>query len=167
MTVLIPMLLGCSTENPLCSDNFCVEGQIFPKDHLIFDEEYSEVAVDEVVLLNIVATARPPIPALTNTPSLSNIVAHVTAGGRDCLDQTYTITGIVDHNLIGIGGKSITLVSGNDDITFFISSYDDPELLQDYAVGEAYTFTTHIDSIGRYQEDDRKHLNIFSDIVVE
>ena len=29
MMVLIPMLLGCSSENPICSDNFCVTGEIF------------------------------------------------------------------------------------------------------------------------------------------
>ena len=160
--VLIAIFLGCSTENPLCSDNFCVEGDIFPRDHLFFDEEYSEVAVDETVLLNIITSTAPPIPALTNTPSLSNIVAHVAAGGRECLEQTYTITATVDFNLLAIGGKSMTLVTNNDDISFFITAYDDPDSLADYQVGETYTFTLFISGIGRYNEDNRRDQSIFS-----
>ena len=63
MTVLIPMLLGCETENPLCSDNYCVSGEIFLRSQLFEDEEFSEV---DIVESNFIAAFANTAPVQTN-----------------------------------------------------------------------------------------------------
>ena len=56
----------------------------------------------------------------------------------------------------------MTLVTNNDDISFFITAYEDPDSLADYQEGETYTFTLFISGIGRYNEDNRRDQSIFS-----
>ena len=31
MLTFLMLTIGCSTENPLCTDNYCVEGEIYPR----------------------------------------------------------------------------------------------------------------------------------------
>lgn len=54
-TTLISMVLGCSTENPLCTDNYCVEGKIYLKSDLAEDASFDELpgTVNEETLINL------------------------------------------------------------------------------------------------------------------
>ena len=47
--------LGCSTENPLCTDNYCVEGEVFLKTDLEEDETFDELpgTVSEQSLIDL------------------------------------------------------------------------------------------------------------------
>ena len=55
MTVLIPMLLGCETVNPLCSDTYCIEGEIYLKSDLEADATFDTLpgTVSEETLINL------------------------------------------------------------------------------------------------------------------
>ena len=160
-------LTGCETQNPICSENYCVEGIIYHKSLLFSDETYSEVEVDDDAIFNAIFSTTPQTPILTKKSTLSDIVAHVAAGGKDCLEQTYTITGTVDFNFQGVTGRFLTIETNNNDITFFIDDNDDPKTLENYEEGETYTFTVFIYSVGRHTADDRKHQSIFSHLVEE
>ena len=46
IALLLVVAAGCSTENPLCTDNYCVEGNIFLKSDLEEDQIYSVLPVD-------------------------------------------------------------------------------------------------------------------------
>ena len=59
LMVLIAMLLGCSTENPLCSQNYCVDGEIFLRSQLFEDEEFSEVNIVESDFIAAFANTTP------------------------------------------------------------------------------------------------------------
>ena len=165
--ITIAILAGCSTENPICSENFCVTGEVFPRSELTWNEEFEEISVDEATLINVITATTPAPPVLGDTPTLADIVSHVDAGGRGCIEKTYTFTATVEFNLTSIGGSSITLVTNNDDISFFITNRDDPESLQDYTEGTEYTFTVYIRSVGRYDPDNRKAQSIFSNLATE
>ena len=62
---LVILTIGCSTENPLCSDNYCVSGEIFLRSQLFEDEEFSEVNVNESQLLASFANATSQTPVDT------------------------------------------------------------------------------------------------------
>lgn len=163
--IAVIFMLGCSTENPLCTDNYCVEGEIYPRSWLQWDEKFDEVSVDDTAVLNAIVGTTPAPPTLTNTPTLSQIVEHVAAGGRDCLEQTYTIKGAVEFKFVSERSNFITLETGNEDVNFFISG-DDLDALADYNEGETYTFTVSVRAIGRYS-DNRKQQSIHTDLVEE
>ena len=167
VTLLLLSLFGCSTENPLCTDNYCVEGEMYPRSWLDSGESFDEISVDDTALLNAIVGTTPPPPTLPNTPTLSNIVAHVAAGGRACLEKTYTLDGIVVFKYQGTRSTFVTLETDNDDVSFFISSTDDLNAFADYDEGEAYTFTVLVRSIGRHLADDRKHQSIHTDLAEE
>lgn len=162
---ILLLTAGCSTENPLCTDNFCVEGQIYPKDWLHGDEDYSELAIDDTALLNAITGTTPPPPRLSPAPTLSEIVAHVAAGGRDCLEQTYTLEGTVRIKFVDEFSNFITLRTGHENVSFFISGGDNLDALVRYDEGQTYTFTIVVREVGRYREDDRKYQSIHTDLV--
>ena len=164
MVAFLILTIGCSTENPLCTTNYCVEGEIYPRSWLDRSETFDEISVDDTTLLNaVVGTTPPPIP-LSDTSTLPDIVAHVAAGGRDCLEKTYAITGTVDFNYQGTTSAFITLETHNNDVTFFISDREDSDAFVDYDEGETYTFTIVVRSIGRHDADNRKHQSIFTSL---
>lgn len=61
LTLTALFFSGCSTENPLCTDNFCIEGEIFPRSEL-GDRDFEELpdTVDEAELLAIFRGEKPP-----------------------------------------------------------------------------------------------------------
>ena len=65
---------GCSTENPLCTDNFCVEGEIYPRSELAGGQEFSELAVDDAAVFATLAgtpatkKSTPPATFITASP---------------------------------------------------------------------------------------------------
>ena len=57
---LMIFTFGCNTENPLCTDNYCVEGEIYPRSELVGD--FSPIAVDDSVILATFAGVTPATP---------------------------------------------------------------------------------------------------------
>ena len=53
-TLICLCILGCGTQNPICTDNYCVTGEIFPKTELngrAFDEMPATVNEAEILAL--------------------------------------------------------------------------------------------------------------------
>ena len=49
------ILVGCETENPLCTDNYCVEGRVFLKSDLDANQKFDGLPanIDEEKLINL------------------------------------------------------------------------------------------------------------------
>ena len=73
---------GCSTENPLCTDNFCVEGEIYPRSELAGGQEFSELAVDDAAVFATLAgtpatkKSTPPANFIMISPPTGLIAAN-------------------------------------------------------------------------------------------
>ena len=155
---LIIFTIGCSTENPLCTDSYCVEGEIYPRSDLYSDEEVSDLAIESPLITAVLNNSIPDPPEIGTPTTAADIVSYVELGGRDCIG-TYSLEGTVDFEL----DTAVTLVTENDNISFFVSSRENPELLEEYNSGETYTFKLNIRSIKRSAFDNST--NIWSDLV--
>ena len=159
LTILLFLLLtviGCSAENPLCTDNYCVTGEIFPRSDLEIGAEFSEVAIDDSQIFAVLAGVTPveTTPAET-TVTLADIVSDVADGGTTYLEQTVTITATVRFNLVQRHETSsaITLVTNSESVSFFVTDRTDRESLRDYQEDQQYTFTLFIIQIDPPDED--------------
>ena len=153
VVILLLSLFGCSTENPLCTDNYCVEGEIYPRSELADDALFSQLAIDDALLLATFAGVTPATPIET-TPEpaeteLMDIINDVGTGSETYLNQTVTITATVVFK--GEDGTGITLYknasfieAANEQALFSILSPDNPVPLAGYSVGNTYTFTVFI-----------------------
>ena len=79
--------LGCETINPLCTENYCVEGEIYAKSELPVGDEYGELPVDDAAIF----------ATLTGTPQVESeptvfFVGAVPPGGEIVADGTIRIT---------------------------------------------------------------------------
>lgn len=157
LVISLAFSIGCSTENPLCTDSYCIEGNAYPRSDLRSDEEVSELAIHSPFLYETIEDSIPDPPALDTPSTVADIVSYVELGGRDCIGHTYTLTGTVRFKL----ENSLTLVTDHDRISFFVTAFDTPESLMGYAEGERYTFTLYIREIRRGIYD-RRDVDIWS-----
>jgi len=66
--LVLSFVIGCSTENPLCTDNYCVTGEIFEKSELTEGQDHGTLPLDEAALL--AALENPPVDMIAkNVPS--------------------------------------------------------------------------------------------------
>ena len=164
---LMIFTFGCNTENPLCTDNYCVEGEIYPRSELVGD--FSPIAVDDSVILATFAGVTPATPIettpepATNQVSVANIVSDVAINGvdSDYVGQTVTLTATVRFNFVDDGSGAITLVTDNRDISFFVTDYVNPNSLANYAEGSTYEFTLFIEEVAPSNSNPDK-TNIWS-----
>ena len=63
---LMIFTFGCNTENPLCTDNYCVEGEIYPRSELVGD--FSPIAVDDSIILAALVGVPTPVEIETPVP---------------------------------------------------------------------------------------------------
>lgn len=54
------LMYGCSTQNPLCNDLYCVEGKIYPKSELAPGDTFTELAIDinEKTLIDTILSSK-------------------------------------------------------------------------------------------------------------
>ena len=165
-------VFGCSSENPICSDNFCVAGEIFPRSE-IGDREFSEVEVDDAVIFATLATVKPvpsvekPIPAEPNTvletpvngitkTTVASIVSNTLAGDSRFEGTLVEITGTVDW--ISNDRGAISLETNNPDVIFYVRASGDTldrAFKTNFTEGTSYTFQLYIqeqeaDPLGGY-----------------
>ena len=167
---------GCSTENPICSTNFCAVGEVFPRSDLSDDQLFSEVDVDDSVIFATLIGGTPVVtvpvePDRQTTPAdsatLAGIVNDVSAGGTRYSNKIVTITGTI-KSVFESGTR--TLITNNEDVTFYVGNRTDPSLLDRYEKGRAYTLTLYIAGIsapsenfdwysvwGKFPQDDTIH----------
>ena len=61
LAIAIVFSFGCSTENPLCTDNYCVEGEVFAKSDLEDGQSYDDLpaSVSEQSLIDLFSIQTP------------------------------------------------------------------------------------------------------------
>ena len=164
LAIALLFSLGCSTENPICSDNFCVVGEVFPRSELDTDD-FSEVDVDDAVIFATLAAGTIPVETtpVETTPadsvSFDAIVADAAIGGTTYVEQTVTITAPIKFVL----ETAVSLVTKNQLVNFFVKSTDAPEKLDTLTEGKTYQFTLEITSIAPPDEEYDTYA-VFSDI---
>ena len=62
LIIAIVFTIGCYTENPICSDNYCVSGEIFLRSELKKGEIFSEINVVESSLIAAIANTTVATP---------------------------------------------------------------------------------------------------------
>ena len=55
---LFIVVVGCESTNPLCTENYCVEGTIYPKSDLADGQEYGELSNTESCQLTMPVSLR-------------------------------------------------------------------------------------------------------------
>jgi hypothetical protein len=145
--VMSVVLFGCEAENPICSENFCVVGEVFPRSE-IGDREFSEVDVnDSQILAVLVGTPQPPTTEPDAEVTVADIISDVANGGTQYIGETVTLTATVHANLTDAGQEAITLLTNNEKINFFVTSFNETRSLANYEEGNSYTFTLFIKDI--------------------
>ena len=103
MMILIFMLaIGCETQNPVCSENYCVIGSIFPRSE-IGDGEFEELpaSVDEETVVGLLAGKYQGSAAIADTSPVEstdivNLVSVHPASGSEILPKAI-ITLVFDN----------------------------------------------------------------------
>ena len=131
------LLVGCETRNPVCSENFCVTGEIFPKSEL-GNREFDKLpaTVSEQQLLSL----------FSENPN--NQIQHLPTDP----DDVFYINGVVDY--VAPEGDAVlmrVLVRNEDfrsfdgdDLRIWVTAFDTPELLKPVQEGKRYTFKVEI-----------------------
>ena len=94
---MIVVLFGCEAQNPICTDNFCVVGEVFPRSELDANQEFSKVEIDDSVIFATLATATLTTPAEKTTPAEPAPTGATPGNG---ITKT-TIASIVSDTLAG------------------------------------------------------------------
>ena len=138
LTVFVILALGCGTENPICTDNYCVTGEIFSREDLgerDFQEAPETISEDQLLAL---FTERPNevIPSLDNTEDT---------------DDIFYINGVIqyinDENTFATMDLDVDdpdLTFSDNWLIFSISAFDSLELMKDWKVGERRTVKVKI-----------------------
>lgn len=161
---------GCETENPLCTENFCVEGVVYPIDELDPDQSYDELEIDDELLLEIIGKNVGNIDItfvrtdeVEVAATMEEVVADVLNGRARYQGLAIIIDAVVSWR--SADDLAITVVA-DDDVDFFIVSpgLEEP-LSADILVGTEYTFLIYIWDIER--DYDNGGYNIWSDLITD
>ena len=105
--------LGCETTNPLCTDNYCVEGEIYPKSDLRVGAKYGELPIDDASIFAALADTQ-NVKSEPKTPA--GFVSATPQGGQIPTNGTITVTfANVPENVrvsagrVIVGGRTATI----------------------------------------------------------
>ena len=141
-------LTGCGTDNPICTDSFCIVSRDSVSEDVIEIDESKALAFLETLAVDTPQTTPVETPE-TSEVSLMDIITDAAAGNQTYLNQTVTVNAVVAwrHD----EGKAILLYTSADfkaaveeGAGFFIFSLDNPARLNPYIVGNTYEFTVTI-----------------------
>ena len=166
MIVWCLALTGCETQNPICSDNFCVVGEVFPRSELD-NPHFSEVDVDDSVIFATLVGTTTPIenPSVEVNPEAQNptrptqqntledanqttigaIVSNTLSGGNRFEGTVVEITAVV--RIVDDENEWLTLQTNNANVSFFVNAYGDlleGTLKKTFVEGKSYTFQLYI-----------------------
>ena len=162
VAMLVIAFIGCEAQNPICSDNFCVIGEVFPRSELEENQEFSEVNVDDSQILAVlIGTPEHPTTEPDAEVTVADIISDVANGGRQYVGETVTLTATVQANLTDADHDAIALVTNSENITFLVTSHNETRTLVNYEAGNLYTFKLYIKDI-RESTVTPGHTNIWS-----
>lgn len=123
-------ITGCSTENPLCTDNYCVEGEIYPRSELADDATFSEVEVDDARLLAAIGNIPAPVEITPDTDvnitetDVSTVIASLKADEPTFKGAFISVSAVVDRYTED--GSALYLQTPNNDnwiVRMFVKDY--------------------------------------------
>ena len=171
IVIAVVFTLGCSAENPICSTNFCAMGEVFPRSELEAGTEFSEVDIDDSVILATLvggATSVETTPVETiadDAVTLADIVNDVAVNGVNSTykGQTVKITAPVRYVFAATETRNtgVTLATLNENISFFVNDNDEVDDLAHLGTGTTYTFRLLIENVQTSSSDAEK-TNIWS-----
>lgn len=129
--IFLPLLVGlifilasgCETQNPVCSENYCVMGEIFPRSE-IGEREFEELpaSVDEKTVVGLLAgksqgsAAIAGTPPVESTPIVKFVSAHPASGSKILPKVVITLTFDkvptdvrVSHGTVTVTGRSAAI----------------------------------------------------------
>ncbi|MDE0681598.1 MAG: hypothetical protein OXI63_01665 [Candidatus Poribacteria bacterium] len=68
----IIFILGCSTENPLCTENYCVEGEIYPRSDLPAGQTFGDLPIDDTTIFAAIVGGATPMETTPEDPTIGN-----------------------------------------------------------------------------------------------
>ena len=147
------VLMGCETQNPICSENFCVTGEIFSRAEL-GDREFSEVDVDDAAILAALDDAEPVsaqsvvlIGEIIQT-TIEEILADSGAAQSSYEGKLVEIT----TNIVFVTQWTLLLPTGDSGFEFTVFAPGvlwDTRFRKNYNQGETYTLQLYIKQQGR------------------
>ena len=114
---------GCETSNPVCSESYCVTGEIFPRDQLKRRQKFDELpaTVDEAAILAILRGDAEPAeqPTVQNQRTLYGVVTDtkIASDGHGGYNIVHIVIRAVDfkkYRIIFESPMDRHDVSGND-----------------------------------------------------
>ena len=148
LMVLIATLFGCGTENPICTESFCIVDR---------DDVTGEVlTIDNakaLILLQTLAVDTTPEPeADTNTGTLAEIVDDVSTTGilSAYKEQTVNITAVAWINyshVVSVNIQGIGLYTHNSKVSWIVIDNDGVNDLESVDTGATYTLSVNITEI--------------------
>ena len=129
---------GCESQNPICSENYCLVGEIFPKDELQPNQVFDELPgnINEAQLLSLFSeNPNSQIKHLPNDP-----------------DDVFYINGVVNYIDPNGGAILMSRAVPNEDfrtidkdmIRIWVTDDENPERLAAIQLGKRYTFKVEI-----------------------
>ena len=147
--ILMASVMGCESQNPICNDQFCVDGRIFSRAE-IGTQPFDEVNVNTTDLLAAIGE----IPSV-ESDALSAVIADVESGGTAYLDETITqrVTVSGDHAEFENKGY-ITIIIPSYLSEFYITDAGTPSNMDMFKKGWQYDVTLEIYRITKFNESE-------------
>ena len=160
--VLLASLLGCGTENPICTEVFC----LVPREDVT--GEITEIDDAKVLtLLNTLAVDTPEPEAVDNTGTLADIVSDVASGSMTFVGQTVRITAVAWINyshVPTVNVRGIGLYTHNSKVSCIVQDADGVNDLHSVDTGATYALSVNITEICPNTTDPDK-MTIYANLV--
>ena len=157
--VFISCAVGCGTENPICTDSFC----LVPRD----DVTGEVIELDNAKVLALIDSLAVETPEAVDSGTLAEIVSDTAAGGTAYHQRFVTVSAVIEENFTITGtSDGLTLETGNESVTFFVSSYGTRERSQGYLIGETYDLTLFITEQSPDTHNNDGSFNVWSHLAL-
>ena len=148
--VLMAVVMGCGTENPICTDAFCIVSRE--------SVEGDVTEIDNAKVLALIDTLAVDTP--DNTGPLAEIVADTEAGGTAYLDETITTTVTISADHAEFENKGyITIIIPSYYSEFYITDAGTPANMDMFRKGWHYDVRLKIYRIRKYEEHEGYQIN--------
>ena len=177
LLVLTTLYLGCTAENPVCSESFCVIGEIFPRTDLedLEYSEFSEVDVDDAriiaVLTGTETLTTPEEPtrprAVPSEPEVSrvnleDIVINTLGGGRAYVGKIVYVKAKLQ--VPRLPGQQLRVRTGTS-VRFYIDDSGNPARIEDPVKNWEYELVIRIKDISSPINDEENYYTIWTEMI--
>ena len=146
------MCAGCETQNPICNDLWCVEGNVYPRSELD-DAIFDEVNVETGDVLGVLGNTTPAETA--NIIPIAHIVSDTLAGNTNYENKIVSVNATVEFNFTP-DLATLTLETSTDTASFIVRSPDAADRISVFQKGMTYDFTLFVSTQG-FRTSENRH----------